>query len=234
VDERTQLPQDGAGAFFHRRYGVHIEDTPLSAEQLMERITGNLNAASPVEVAVFDKTHGSEGDVCVGDEYVVRMPGPWDGPVRVIDRTPTSFRLATLHGHLEAGQIEFRARADPVEDPTPKVVPMPDGLVMEPEATGGAAALRFEIESWARSGDRLSDLLYDRVRLAKEMQLHMWCHFCERVAVLAGGRIRGGIDVRTRRVDAAEVPALLSCAAVVEPAEVLAPASRVSAGGRLE
>jgi len=24
----------------------------------------------------------------VGDEYVVRMPGPWDGPVRVIERTP--------------------------------------------------------------------------------------------------------------------------------------------------
>ena len=46
----------------------------------------------------------------VGDEYVVRMPGPWDGPVRVVEVTPTSFRLATLDGHLEAGQIEFRAR----------------------------------------------------------------------------------------------------------------------------
>jgi Domain of unknown function (DUF1990) len=105
------------------------------------------------------------------------MPGPWDGPVMVVDRTPTSFRFATLQGHLEAGQIEFRTAA---------------------EDDGG---LRFEIESWARSGDRLSSLLFDRVKLAKEMQLHMWTHFCERAAKLAGGRIRGGIHIRTRRVE---------------------------------
>ena len=46
----------------------------------------------------------------VGDEFVVRMPGPWDGPVRVVERDPDArFRLVTLAGHLEAGQIEFRA-----------------------------------------------------------------------------------------------------------------------------
>jgi hypothetical protein len=64
--------------------------------------------------------------------------------------------------------------------------------------------LRFEIESWARSGDRLSSFLYDRVRVAKEMQFHMWMHFCERVGKLAGGRVRGGVEVHTRRLD--EVP----------------------------
>jgi uncharacterized protein (UPF0548 family) len=97
--------------------------------------------------------------------------------VVVADRTPTSFRFATLRGHLEAGQIEFRTSAD------------------------GDGAVRFEIESWARSGDRLSSLLFDRVKLAKEMQLHMWTHFCERAAKLAGGRIRGGVHIDTRRVE---------------------------------
>ena len=87
---------------------------------------------------MFRKTRGGEGPLAVGDEFVVRMPGPWDGPVTVVDRTPTSFRFATLKGHLEAGQIEFRTSAD-------------------------GDAVRFEIESWARSGDRLSGLLYDRV-----------------------------------------------------------------------
>ena len=29
------------------------------------------------------------------------------GPVRVVERTPTCFRLVTLEGHLEAGQIRF-------------------------------------------------------------------------------------------------------------------------------
>jgi hypothetical protein len=33
------------------------------------------------------------------------------------------------------------------------------------------------------------------------MQLHMWTHFCERAAKLAGGRIRGGISIDTRRVE---------------------------------
>ena len=100
-----------------------------------------------------------------------------DDRLLVVDQTPTSFRFATLKGHLEAGQIEFRTSA------------------------GGQGAVCFEIESWARSGDRLAGLLYDRVRLAKEMQLHLWTHFCERAAKLAGGRIRGGIHIDTRRVE---------------------------------
>ena len=113
----------------------------------------------------------------VGDEYVVRMPGPWDGPVRVVDLTPTSFRFVTLAGHLEAGQIEFRAADE-------------DGLLV------------FAIESWARSGDRLSDLLYDRLRMSKEVQLHMWTSTLERVVKLAGGKMTGGIEIHTRKVEA--------------------------------
>ena len=176
-DGLVQTLRDGAGPLFHRRYSVRIEGSPMSPEELFSQVAGDPNAASPVEVAVFRKTRGRPGPVRRGEEYVVRMPGPWDGPVRVVDRTPTSFRLATLDGHLEAGQIEFRACRE--DD-----------------------ALRFEIESWARNGDWLSSVLYSRLRLAKEMQLHMWTHFCERAAKLAGGRIRGGIHIHTRRVEA--------------------------------
>jgi hypothetical protein len=140
IDERVQRIRDGVGPLFRRRYGVRIEGSSMSSEELMATIARNPNRAAPVEVAIFRKTRGGKGPLQVGDEYVVRMPGPWDGPVRVVDRSPTSCRLATLRGHLEAGQIEFRAR-------------------------GEDAALRFEIESWARSGDWLSALLYDRVRL---------------------------------------------------------------------
>jgi hypothetical protein len=176
VDERFQLLEDGSGPLFRRRYRVRIVGAKLTPEQLMAEVVAAPNRAAPIEVAVFRKTRGGEGPLQVGDEFVVRMPGPWDGPVTVVDRTPTSFRLATLKGHLEAGQIEFRTSAD-------------------------GDAVRFEIESWARSGDRLSGLLFDRVRLAKEMQLHMWTHFCERAAKLAGGRIAGGISIDTCRVE---------------------------------
>src|SRR6185437_14583267 len=124
-------------------------------------------------------TDGDGGSMRPGDEYVVRMPGPWDGPVRVVDATPHSFCFMTLRGHLEAGQIAFRVG-------------------------GRDGALEFEIESWARSADRLSDLLYDRLRMSKEIQLHMWTSFLERTIRLSGGTRDGGLRIDTRRLD--EVP----------------------------
>jgi uncharacterized protein (UPF0548 family) len=176
--ERAELqgPEDGAGPLFHRRYEVRVRDARVSPAELMSRIRRDLNAASPTEFARFFKVRGGDGDgMHVGDEYVVRMPGPWDGPVRVVEVTPEGFRLATLDGHLEAGQIAFTASGD--------------------------RELVFAIESWARSADRVSDLLYQRLRMAKEVQLHMWTSFLEGVARLAGGRITGGVAITTRRVD---------------------------------
>lgn len=176
VDETDLLAvQDGRGPLFHRRYRTRIRDASLNAPSLMLELKRDVNRAAPTKFARFAKVLGDAGQIVVGDEYVVRMPGPWDGPVRVITSDETSFRLATLTGHLEAGQIEFRVLAE------------------EP--------MVFEIESWARSADRFADLLYHRVGMAKEIQLHMWISFLEGVAKLAGGRMTGGIDIDTRRVD---------------------------------
>jgi hypothetical protein len=172
----VQYARAGAGPLFHRVYRGLIRGTAMSPEDLVGAIAADLDRVAPSEFASFNKVLGDEGAMAVGDEYVVRMPGPWDGPVRVVERTPSSFRFATLDGHLEAGQIDFSARRD--------------GL------------LEFRIESWARAGDRLSDLLYDRFRMSKEIQLHMWTSVLERVAELSGGRLTGGIEIRTRRVDA--------------------------------
>lgn len=174
--EEAQLSDAGVGPLFHRRYEAVIVDPELSAEELMARLTADPNKAAPREFARFTKVLGQTGCMDVGDEYVVRMPGPWDGPVRVVARTPTSFRLVTLDSHLEAGQIEFRVAAE-------------DGN------------LRFTIESWARSGDELSRVMYQRLRMAKEVQFHMWTSFLERVVRIAGGRLPGGIDAETKVVD---------------------------------
>ena len=89
---------------------------------------------------------------------------------------PCSFRLATLAGHLEAGQIEFRSA-----DQGPEVV--------------------FEIDSWARSSGAIVNLIYHRLRMAKEVQAHMWISFLERVVKLADGRMTGGIDLETHRIE---------------------------------
>ncbi|HEV2760964.1 MAG TPA: DUF1990 family protein [Acidimicrobiales bacterium] len=178
--EDAQLSDAGVGPLFHRRYQARIARPRLTAEQLMERIVADPDDLAPKEFARFKKVQGEQGRMAEGDEYVVRMPGPWDGPVRVIDLSPTSFRFATLQGHLEAGQIEFRVATDGDSD-------------------GGG--LVFTIESWARSGDELSRIMYQRLHMAKEVQLHMWASFLERAVKLAGGRLAGGIDIETRIVD---------------------------------
>jgi len=179
VEERDlQTPGSGRGPLLHRRYTVRVLDSHLGAEQLIERLAADPNRLAPWQVARFRKTTGQEGRLRVGDEFRVHMPGPWDGPVRVVHVGATGFRFATMKGHLEAGQIEWRA------------APRADGV------------LCFSVESWARAGDRLSALLHDQLRMAKEVQLYMWTSVCERVPRVAGGRIGDGVHVLTRRVPA--------------------------------
>lgn len=176
AQDGVQPLEAGVGPMLHRTYSVRIMGSDMKPPALIDLVAARLNQASP-EMAVFRKTRGAQDEkLRQGEEFVVRMPGPWDGPVRVVRREADSFRLATLEGHLEAGEIEFRAARD-------------------------GDALSFVIESWARAGDKLAALLYNRLRLAKEIQLNMWSHVCVRAAALAGGRARGGVTIRTRWVD---------------------------------
>ncbi|MCE3553086.1 DUF1990 domain-containing protein [Pseudonocardia sp. RS11V-5] len=187
-DDRVQHLEDGHGDLLHRTYSVRIAGGRHGPDELLALLARDPNVWSPSGMAVFRRTKGSHGAMTVGDEFLIRLPGPWDGPVRVVGSDPRHFRLATLHGHLEAGQIEFRTE-EVGED------------------------VRFVIESWARPGDRLSHLLYDQLLVAKEVQLVMWTHVCLRAAKLSGGRPCGGLTVRTRRLrtpahtDAATRPA---------------------------
>ena len=174
--EQLQRPSRGSGAAYRRRYRVQVERPLLTSEGLMSILMVNPNVACPLEIGRFEREVESARPMEVGEEMRVRLPGPWNGPVRVVDVTDTSFRLATLRGHMEAGEIEFRARD---ED----------------------ARLVFEIESWARSGDRVFDLLYDRMGVGRELQLDMWAYFLERVAQVSGGAALHGIEVSTYRCD---------------------------------
>ena len=171
--------EDGYGPLMHRRYVARIRDAELSAEELMRAFGGVPDRAAPKALASFVKVHGEEDVLRVGDEFTVRMPGPWDGPVRVVEVDEGGFGLATLDGHLEAGRIRFSA---------------------EDRGPGG---LEVRIESWARGGDRISNLLFDRLPFNKEVQLHMWTSVLERLIKLSGGTRDGRVVISTRRVDPA-------------------------------
>ncbi len=173
----VQAEADGVGAHFHRLYRIDVAASTLTPEALISAIAADIQQFVPDEIAVFDKTVGPEGRLAVGDEYHISIRAPWDGPVRVAEVTPTRFTLATLQGHLEAGQIRFLAQAHPSQ----------------------AGALRFEIESWARSADAAVDWFYDAAGIAKKAQQAMWTFFCERVADACGGEPLGDVQVLTER-----------------------------------
>jgi hypothetical protein len=174
--DEVQPPESGAGPLFRRRYRMRIEGSEWSPEELVDAVAGDPGSVSPSEFAQFVKVRGEEGEMRVGDEYVVRMAAPWDGPVRVVAREPARFRLVTLEGHLEAGQIEFSAERE-------------DGRLL------------FTIESWARSADMAVHALYDKLRMAKETQLHMWISMLERIEDLSGGRRHGRVEIHTLRAE---------------------------------
>jgi uncharacterized protein (UPF0548 family) len=188
-----QTWEDGVGPLLHRIYRTRYTASPVGAAELIRLLRDDMDRIAPTEFASFRRV-GGEGPMREGDDYVVRMPGPWDGPVTVLATGETSIRLATLRGHLEAGQIEFRARDD-------------------------HRGVTFEVESWARSGDRLSDLFYTHLQVSKEVQLHMWISALRNAVALAGGNMEGGIVVTTRRVDPQALPGASGGGAVLEPGD---------------
>lgn len=172
--QEIQVPDDGFGPLLHRVYSCTIADSSARPEELIGQLAADPNVVAPWQIARFRKTSGTAGRLAAGDEFLVHMPGPWDGPVRAVEVRPDRFRFATLSGHLEAGQIEWRAWHD--------------------------GELHFAVESWARGGDRFSAFVHDRLRMAKEVQLYMWTSVVERAPKVVGGRLLDGVKVHTRRV----------------------------------
>lgn len=181
--QRVQTLASGVGPVVVRRYRARIVGASLTPSDLIERLMERLHAVGPTEVAEFvEQVPGDDGAAALRQEYEVRLPGPWNGPVRVVERTSTRVQLCTLEGHMEAGAIEFTAWTEP---------------------TDGEPVLVFEIASTARSGDRVFSFLYDRLRVAREMQMVMWVTVCRDVAGLAGGQVDGKVVVETVELEAA-------------------------------
>jgi hypothetical protein len=174
--DRMQPWHAAVGPLYHRLFSVRIAEPRLDAAALMRTVTGDFGRLVPREVVSVHEGAAAGRRLRVGDDILVDMPGPWNGPVRVVVADDTRLRLATLAGHLEAGQIEFRARA---------------------AGDAGEPVLVFEVETWARPADRRVRLLYTSLRLAKEVQLNMWVRFCLAAVRTAGGRCADGVHIRT-------------------------------------
>ncbi len=178
-DLPPQFIHHGVGPLFHRRYYIDIADVTMSKEALMTLITKKLNTFTAWEMGIFQKLTNTETEgLTRGDDFRVHITGPWNGPVRVIDVTESSFSFITLNHHMEAGEIQFR-------------------LIDHPDK---ADLVRFEIRSWSRSRDWIVDFFYNRLPFARIGQTRMWVYFCQRVVEVSKGQAVDEVHVMTHRV----------------------------------
>lgn len=159
-----------------RTYEVRILDADLSPEQLMQRLIARPGDLNDDRIAGFVLEDEPATELTVGDELVVELPGPWNGPLRVTDTAATHLLLQTLDGHMEAGQIRFD--------------------VTDRDA-GDRHDYTFRIRSWARGGDPAFTLLHLGLRVAKELQTAMWVAMCEGAVRVSRGHRDGSIRVTT-------------------------------------
>jgi len=169
--EELQPPEDGAGPLTNRRYEIHIVAADVNARDLLEMFRSDPNRFSPNRLATFVPDPSPSG-LRAGDDVEIKIPGPWDAPVRVGEVTNDRLRLETKSGHLEAGWIEFRS-------------------------TDSDVGIRFTIESYARSGDPVIDVLYHRLGIAKYVQSEMWVQVLEGLQSASGGYRSERVQVRT-------------------------------------
>lgn len=175
-----QPAASGAGPWLERRYYLDVARPRLSPAQLMTHIQADLPHFSPELLADFKKQKGVQGEpLRVGDEFSIKILGPWNGSVRVTEVSATHFEFITLEGHPEAGRIRFEVH----------------NLDERP------GELRFEIRSWARSRDGLVAFAYDTIGGGLLMQEATWTEFCHRAAQASGGQALAKVTVETYKHD---------------------------------
>jgi hypothetical protein len=154
--------EDGVGPVVHRLYGATIRSPQLTAGRLLAIIAADPNVIAPSEILRFEKIRGEAGCLREGHELLIRMAGPWNGPVRVTRYWEEGFRLAATRGHPQLGQVELRVRDE-------------DGqIAMEIQTRERAAGVSFHV--------------LQRIGLIKRMQSYTWAEMLENAAQLAGGR----------------------------------------------
>lgn len=176
--EAVQAAYTGTGPLVLRSYEVDIRQARLAPNELMERMIERPGDLNDSRIAGFVRDDEPATTLRRGDDLVVELPGPWNGPVRVVHADSSGLLLQTLDGHMEAGQIRFDTAAH---------VERPDGT----------HDYLFRVRSWARGGDAVFTVLHLGVRVAKELQTAMWVALCHGAMRVAEGTRHRKIRVTT-------------------------------------
>jgi hypothetical protein len=172
-DPAQREDEQAVGPVVHRLYSATIRAPKLTADRLVAIIAADPNVIAPSEVLRFEKTRGEPGALREGDRLLIRMAGPWNGPVEVTRRWEKGLRLAARPGHPQLGQVELRACDE-----------------------GGEIAMHIQTRERAAG---LSFHLLQRLGLIQRMQTYTWAEMLENAAQLAGGRRLERVTVRSWR-----------------------------------
>ena len=107
IERVSSPPEWVADGLVHRRVWVECDRPQLPATRLLNIVAADPNVVLPTEVLQFHKTAGDRRPLVVGDRYLIRMAGPWNGPVIVTARDDNRLRLASCPGNPQQGHIDF-------------------------------------------------------------------------------------------------------------------------------
>ena len=162
--ERVASPADWvADGLVHRRVWAECDRPQLPATRLLNIIAADPNVVLPTEVLQLHKTAGDPRALVCGDRYLIRMAGPWNGPVIVTARDDNRLRLTSCPGNPQQGHVDFLVQDE-----------------------GGR--LRVEIASRYRPASRAFRALARFLPLVERMEVHTGGHVLEMAAQLAGAR----------------------------------------------
>lgn len=170
-----QTPGEGVGGVERSIYSAEIQGTPLTADELIARVSDNIADVMPLEFAAEPGVPTSAEE---GATLTAAIPGRGNIQVRTAERTDTHVTLVTVEGHPLAGVVKLAAGAIP----------------------GG---VRFSIEIVAQPANAFDWIAMRTVGGA--MQRRNWRAVVRRVVELSGGRAPAGVQRQAEMLDPAEV-----------------------------
>lgn len=162
-DQQEQLPEEGVGPLRRKRFWADISGSPLTPEQLMDRVRERFADL----MASFIDTRSEPGAATrieVDATLTLSIPLRGHVQVRVAESEPRVFTLVTLAGHPLSGAVRFLS-----------------------EARG--RQLRFEIQMFDRASS-VVDLIMMRT-LGERLQDASWREMIENVVKDSGGAAIG-------------------------------------------
>ena len=104
----------GSGPMLQWRYFIDVARARRLPVLLMRKVQTHLSDFSFGLLADFERKDGPESLLKVGDEFHIKILGPWNGAVRVTDAGAIPFEFVTLEGHPEAAASGGHAFANVV------------------------------------------------------------------------------------------------------------------------